>query len=452
MIGEAKAKGFLKKALAISKAEQTEIILMCEDSYLTRFANSYIHQNVAEKNGYILVRAILGKKIGCASTNRLDEEAIKQTVKRATEIAHIQKENKDFKSLPAPTKPAKKLELFVEETARFSPKARAGMAQIVINQAEKNKVKAFGAISNGTAEVAIANSLGTMEYSVATDAFINIVIMSETGSGYAQAGSRDIKDIKIKKVAETAVEKAVRSQNPTEITPGEYTVILEEMAVAELLGFLGYLGFSALAVQEGRSFMIGKFGQKIMDEKITIVDDAYNTRSFSFPFDFEGVPKQRITLMENGIARNVVYDSMTADKEGKKSTGHALAAPLSYPLPLNIMMRGGNSTIEEMIANTEKGIYVTRFHYCNVIDPMQVTVTGMTRDGTFLIENGKISRPLKNLRFTESILSAFNQVSAISQKTTLVTEGNFYGGRFATGVVVPAMKIEKFNFSGVTEF
>jgi predicted Zn-dependent protease len=278
-------------------------------------------------------------------------------------------------------------------------------------------------------------------------------MMSDGASGYANFVSRNIEDIDVKRTSEEAAEKCLRSKNPREIEPGEYEVILEGYAVSDLLLFLGHLGFGALSVQEGRSFMSNKFGQKITGENITIWDDGLNPESFAVPFDFEGVPKKKVILIEKGIAENVVYDSYTAGKEGKNSTGHALPLPNTCgPMPLNLFLKNGEATKEEMISSTKRGLLVTRFHYTNVVEPMKTIITGMTRNGTFLIEEGKIKGPVKNLRFTESVLKALSRVSMISKETKLASEGTIYGRRFATGSVVPAIKVDKFNFSGATQF
>jgi predicted Zn-dependent protease len=212
---------------------------------------------------------------------------------------------------------------------------------------------------------------------------------------------------------------------------------------------MSFTGFGAVAMQEGRSFMAGKIGQQIVDPRISIWDDGLSTDTIPWPFDFEGVPKQRVDLIEAGIARGVVYDSYRAGKEeGKESTGHALPAPNPFgPIPLNPFIAPGDATLEEMIASTERGLYVTRFHYTRPAEPTKVVITGMTRDGTFLIENGEIAYPVKNLRFTQGYLEALNHVDVIgSEPRMLMGLGDI--GRTS----VPALKLDKFNFTGATEF
>jgi PmbA protein len=212
---------------------------------------------------------------------------------------------------------------------------------------------------------------------------------------------------------------------------------------------LGYLGFGALAVQEGRSFMNNRFGQKITGDNITIWDDGHDPRGIMLPFDFEGVPKQRVTLIESGVAQAVVYDSFTAGREeGQVSTGHGLPAPNTFgPIPVNLFMAPGQATKEELLASTERGIWVTRFHYTNPVHPVKTVLTGMTRDGTFLIENGQLTRPLKNLRFTQSILEAFSQAEMLGSELKMIKSG---WGNFAS--CAPAAKIHGFQFTGTTEF
>jgi predicted Zn-dependent protease len=245
------------------------------------------------------------------------------------------------------------------------------------------------------------------------------------------------------------VNKALRSSNPTDIVPGSYTVILEEDAVADMLFTLGYLGFGALAVQEGRSFMGGRFGDQITGENISIWDDGHDPRGLMLPFDFEGVPKQRVVLINRGIAEGVVYDSFTASREeGKVSTGHSLPAPNTFgPYPMHLFMAPGQSTKEDMLASTERGIWVTRFHYTNPVHPIKTVLTGMTRDGTFLIEEGRITRPLTNLRFNQSILEAFGQAEMLGSELKLVKSD--WG---STAACVPAAKLHSFRFTGGTEF
>jgi len=454
MIGRKEVKKIVNLALKESKADQVEVNIFNYDQALTRFANNYIHQNVNESNTSISVRAIFGKKIGSASTNSLDPKKIKETVKWAEQIAQFQKENPDFRSLPrVKSKDYHKIKTYVEKTARFSNIERANAVAKIVNVAKKYSLTAYGSVSNGVAEICIGNSLGTFAYAVCDDVFCNIVMSGSNSTGYIQAGARDIAKIDFSALAEIAMKKALTSANPIELTPGKYTTIFEPLAASEFLDYLGYYAFNGKLFQEGRSYLTGRLGSKIVDEWITIIDDPYNKTGFSFAFDFEGVPKKRFVLINKGVAKNVVYDSLTASRAKKKSTGHALTPPNPFgPVPLHLSMKAGDKGLDEMISATEKGILVTRFHYTNVVDPHKLIFTGMTRDGTFLIEDGKITKGLKNLRFTENIIEALNRLDVISKDAVLVASEPGYGGRFATGNIVPAMKIKDFTFTSATKF
>jgi predicted Zn-dependent protease len=272
-------------------------------------------------------------------------------------------------------------------------------------------------------------------------------------TGYVQAGNREIKQLSFRKLAETAALKAVNSADPVALPPGKYTTIFEPLAAREFLDFMAYYAFNGKAYEEGRSFLSKKLGKKIVDSRITIVDEPFKKCGFPFPFDFEGTPKSRRILIEKGVARNVVYDSLTASRAKTHSTGHGLSAPNPFgPIPMHMVMRGGDKTTAQIINETERGILVTRFHYTNVLDPHALIFTGMTRDGTFLIENGVLTKGLKNFRFTENIIDCFNRLDGISRKVELVASEPGYGARFGTGAMVPTLKIKGFAFTGVTKF
>ncbi|MHB8926153.1 MAG: TldD/PmbA family protein [Bacillota bacterium] len=447
MVGRENALKLIEQALKHSPGDQTEVLLRGEDSYLTRFAQSHIHQNVGEKDATVAVRVIMGKKIGSASANALDEGSVRRTVEKAAEIARLQRENPDFKSLPGPS-PVPEVDGFSPRTAEMSPEDRAKAVEAVIARAKKKGFEAAGAFSTGARELAVGNSLGVRAYHAGTSASLVTVAMSPTSSGYAEENSADASQIDPGAVADVAVKKCADSVESAKVEPGEYEVILEELAVFNLVNYLSRLGFSALALQEGRSFLVGRLGQKIVGESITLWDDGLDPAGTVMPFDFEGVPKQKLMLIENGVAKNVVYDSYTAGREpGKKSTGHA--TPGFYgsfgPAPMNLFLKPGQASIEDMIKSTKRGILVTRFHYTNPIHPVKTIITGMTRDGTFLIENGMVKGAVKNFRFTQSVLEAFSNVEMIGRTPKLIS--GFFGGSS-----VPALKVSRFNFTGVTEF
>ncbi len=449
MTGKEACLRLLKGVVQESPADQTEALLLTEDSSLTRFAKSSVHQHVAEKNRTLIFRVVIDKRIAVLTTNLLDRSSIRDLVKKAISLARIQHPNEDFVSLPAP-EPIPEIGTFHENIKSLTPNRKVKVINDLFKMVRGKGLEASGSFSNGAVEVAVVNSLGVEAYQRYSDLVFHLIVGNDRGSGYAGFVSRDPDQLDIVSLAREAIEKA-SGEAPAQIEPGEYEVILEPYAVSELLSFLGYLGFHALAVQEGRSFLCNQFGQKMVDSRVTIYDDGLDPEGLKIPFDFEGVPKRKVIFFDEGVAKEVTYDSFTGNREGKDSTGHGLIAPNTEgPIPINLLMREGESSLKEMVKSVRKGVYVTRFHYTNVVEPMKAVLTGMTRDGTFLIEEGEIKMPIKNLRFTESVLKALSRVSAISRDRRTCSEGTVYSRRFITGVVAPAIKVDGFNFSGVS--
>jgi len=442
LLGQDRLSEVLKRALSVSKADQTQVSVGIGQSSLTRFAGSVIHQNVSERNAGVAVRAIIGKKIGFATGNSIEEGEVRRTVEKAVELATHAEDNPDFVSLPEPKPIPLAPQTFFERTAELSPEDRALSVEKLVKIAAKEGAEAAGSFSVGYQEHAVASSLGIMAYNSRTRSHLTTVMTADTGFGYANRLAADVAKIPVEEVAQEAAERAAKSRNPISIEPGEYDVVLTPYCVEELVSFLSWTGFSALAVQEGRSFMAGKLGQKVCGENITIWDDGFDPRGNVDPFDAEGVPKQRVDLIVNGVAKTVVYDSFTAKKEGKESTGHSTGGSGTHgPFAWNMFLAPGNATVDEMIASTERGLLVTRFNYTNIIHPLLTVFTGMTRDGTFLIERGKVTKPVKNLRFTESVLEALSNVEMVGKELSL--QG---------AATVPALKVKNFRFTGVTEF
>ncbi len=444
MIGEQRIRQLTEDLLSYSTADQTEVLITVDETGLTRFANSAIHQNVLESNAEVRVRAVLGKKIGVATSNSLDPTALRQLVDNAIAAARRQPENPDFVSLPQP-KPNQRLNACDDRTASCTPEERAEAVRAMCALAIDQGLSAAGALETAVREYSVANSLGVFGYDTQSTASVSTVMMADTGSGYAERNSVFFNALEPEEVAREAIDKALRSRYPVDLPPGEYVTLLEEYAVAEMLFYLGYMGLGALAVQEGRSFMNGRFGQQIVDPRVSIWDDGWDPRGFPWSFDFEGVPRQRVEMIAAGVANAVVYDSYTAFKEGKESTGHALPAPNPYgPLPLNLFLGTGEATKEQMLRSVDRGLWVTRFHYVNVVHPTQTILTGMTRDGTFLIEKGEIVGPVKNLRFTQSVLDALSAVRMIGKEAKFCHP--------EASAVVPALLVDRFRFTGATEF
>ncbi len=442
MFGPERFQQIAETVFRYSGADQTEVVFMAGEESLTRFANSYIHQNVARSNAQVSVRAVVGRRTGVASTNDLSEEALRRVAEEALEIARMQVEDPDFRSLPGPA-PIPSVEAFAPGVASCPPEERARRVGTICRLARDHGLRASGALSTGWGEIGVANSLGVRAYFPLTRAELNTVILGESGSGHAMAIATGLEELDEEAVAREAIDKALRSTHPIEIPPGEYEVVLEEYAVATMLNYMAYLGFSALALQEGRSFM--RLGERIVGPEVTIWDDGLDSSGLPMPFDFEGVPKQRVDLIVEGVAQAVVYDSYTAGREeGRSSTGHALPAPNTFgPLPLNLFMAPGTTPRQELGRSIERGLWITRFHYVNPAHPKKAILTGMTRDGTFLIENGEVARPVKDLRFTQSALEALSEVVAISRETRLVP--GFFGG-----TRVPALHLRRFRFTGAT--
>jgi PmbA protein len=445
LLGEPKLKSIADRILGMSAADQTEVLLYANHSALTRFANSYIHQNVEQTGIDVSVRAVIGKKIGVAATNVLSDESLKTVVERAATLARHQKENEDFQSLPSPA-PVTNVDAYVERTARCEPEERAAVVARICDAASKAGATAAGAFRTSVAELAVANSLGVFAYHLDTNADISATMMSDSSSGHAERVAMDVGEIDGEAVAAEAIDKCLRSADPVPLEPGEYEVVLEEYAVADVLDFLAYLGLGAQAFQEKRSFMSDHLGEKVMGENISIWDDGLAADTIPIPFDFEGVPRQQVDFISDGVAKGIVYDTYYGGKEGKGSTGHALPAGATFgPIPSNMFLKAGTATKDEMLASVERGVWVSRFWYTRPVHPLKVIVTGMTRDGTFLIEKGKITAPIKNLRFTQSYLEALNQVEMIGRETSL--------HKAIVGVSrVPALKVRSWNFSGATEF
>lgn len=441
MLGRDKTLEILDKAVGYSDADMTQASIGIGQSSLTRFANSVIHQNVSEYNAQLAVKAVVGKRVGSAMTNKLDEESVRAVVRKAVEFARNSPENPEFVTLPDP-KPISDVDAYDARTADYSPEDRARDVAGMIAEGTKLGASAAGQLSTGYEEYGVVNSLGVSAYYPSTMANLTAVMAADSGFGYADRYAPRISDIHPIEAAVEAATRSVRSKDPQPIEPGEYDVVLLPYAVTDLVESLSWLGLGAKSVQEGRSFMCGKMGEKITGENITIWDDGLDPNGIPRPFDAEGVPKQRIDLIVNGVAKAVVYDTFTAKKEGRESTGHATSAVGSpYPLAMNIFMRPGDATVEEMIASTKRGILVTRFHYTNVIHPILTIITGMTRDGTFLIEDGRITKPVMNMRFTDNYLERLAHVEMISRDTMR-----------QDWTVVPAIKARAFRFTGATEF
>ncbi len=439
-------EALLATALELVGAGDAEAIFTSRDAALTRFANSRIHQNVAEHDATLRMRVMQDGRTGVATTNRLDAEGLREVVARATAICLRATHNPDASPLADPVSAIYPDGLgYVEATANADPTMRAAGVRAVIAAGDAVGLEVSGAFSTDTSTLAVANSHGLWNSHAATQAKLLTVMLDGRGaSGYAQATAADVRAIDASAVGEEAADKAARGVDAIDLEPGEYPVILEEYAVATILEYLSWMGFSGLAVEEGRSFM--EIGERIMGQNVTIWDDGLDPRGMPTAIDFEGVPKQRVDLITDGVARAVVYDTATARRAGTTSTGHGLPAPNVWgPIAWNLFMAPGSRSKESMLAGIERGVWVTRFHYVNIVHAKRGILTGMTKDGTFLIEDGRVVRPIRNLRFTQAIPEAFSRIEGIGSETRLVAAE--YSGIFAR---VPALQIGRFAFTGAT--
>lgn len=434
--------------------DQAQASAFLSDTALTRFANSQIHQNVATKTGGVMIKVILKKHISSLRVNSLEQDDIKNGVAQAVKIARASRPSEAFKSLPKPVawKPIGRA--FDEETAGCTPKYRAEKVREAIETAHSKSplVRAVaGSFSTGSMAYAVANSLGVSAWARMSSASMKVTVISESGTsqgfGTAEKYSRQVKDVHPALLAEDASEKSVKGINPVKLSPGEYEVVLSPLAVATLLMFVSF-GFSATAYQDGQSFVRYCLNKRVFDGKLNVTDDARDPRTLiAAPVDGEGVPKKAMKLVTEGVVseRSICYNSFTAGKENKKSTGHApiptVAAYFDRPGPFNVILNPGSSDLDEQVAETKRGIFVTTVHYVNPVEPTKAMLTGLTRDGTFLIEKGEMSKPIVNMRFTDSMLSAMNDVPMIGKQL----ETN-------RGTTVPSMKLKKLRFVGLSAY
>ncbi len=444
MFGKEKLKKIAEKVLKLSKADQTEVMLSVSGNALTRFANNEIHQNMAWKDLGISVRVIFDKKIGVASTNSFDERSLQDVVEKATKLAQLQEPDPEFVSLPGP----EKIPDVENDISYGTEEELADGAYTIIQKALHKNLTASGAYANDVSELAVANSLGVFAYHAGSSCNLSTIVMGKSSSGFAADVARSAADVDATNVAETAVRKTLESADPQDIEPGEYEVILEPQAVSEMMAFFQWYGPNARIYHEKSSYLSDRMGEQVFGDNITLIDDPFHELVFPMPFDFEGYPKKKTVFVENGILKQIAYDSYYAQKYKVENTGHALPAPNTLgPIPLHLYISPGDKTRKEMIKDVKKGLLVTRLWYVRVLNPKALNITGMTRDGTFLIEDGKIVKPVKNLRFNQSIPDALNNVVSIENKLTQLAsfEGELIG-------LAPALHVSKWEFSSATLF
>lgn len=446
MIEEKEARKITDAILKRCTGNPAEINLLVNDEALTRFANNIIHQNVAERDADVTLRYFIGKQIGTATTNRLDDAGLDELVARAKMNAKASPEDPNYPGLPGP-QAYSRVASWDEETANYSPEKRAQAVGAVCKFSAEKGLNASGAFSTGSGEFVVANSEGVFSYHAQTSADFQTVVMCNDSSGRAQESTWKVGSLDMEALGKQAIDTAVRGHNPVKIDPGEYTVVFEHYVTEDLVSSLNFSGMGAQSVHEGRSWMSDRIGQQLMSPMISIWDDGLDVKGAPLPFDFEGVPKQHVDIVKQGLVMGPVYDRYTGAKMGKASTGHA--PPINFrgfgPLALNLFMAPGDQSVQGMITSTKKGLYINRFWYTRVVHPRECVMTGMTRDGVFMIENGELTQPVKNLRFTMSYVKALANVEAVGREAHLIV-GEF--GRISSHI--PALKINNFTFTGST--
>jgi predicted Zn-dependent protease len=465
MLTKEKAADLFDRIRGFSSADEVEAIFTGSRFALTRFANNVIHQNVEEENSVVSIRTNFAGRTARATANQFDDESLRRAVAASENLARVQAPDPDLLPMPdareaegitggAPVAPSSR---FFEQTAAITPADRAEVVKSIVSVAGKHKLTTAGIYSNSESEEGIFNSRGLANWHRQTLAEISITMLADDSSGWQKANSPDVRNLDPTWLAETAAQKAVDSAHPLEIAPGKYTVILEPAAVLDIVGFM-FWDFSGVAILDQRSFLNDRIGTQLFGENINICDDVAHPLQAGSPFDGEGMRRQRVQLVENGMVRRVVYARATAQKmknseyAGKvgpiEPTGHGFPLPNEVgEMPMNIVFGAPEKprSVENMIASTERGVLVTRLWYIREVDPYEKIVTGMTRDGTFLVENGKVQGGLRNFRFNQSLISMLSNVEAMSIPVRSSGEESF-------DMVVPAMKVREFNFTEATKF
>ena len=433
-----------ERIFKLSEADETEVMIDVISDALTRFANNTIHQNVAEQVTTISVRTFFDGRTARATTNKTDEDSLRRVVAASSALARSQPRNPDMLPMPGPQKYSK-VERFFPATAVASPEDRARSVARVVGRIAKNGQIAAGIFSTGAVQAALANSKGLFAVHQQTRAEFSITVLESDSSGWAKTNAPDIAAIDPDALAERSSQKAAASRAPREIAPGRYTVVLGPAAVLDLVGFLFY-DFAGTAVLDKRSCLTERLGKQVMGQNITLWDDVCHPLQSGAPFDGEGLPRQKVLLVERGLPRNLVYSRATAKKMGVQPTGHGLPLPNEWgEAPLNLVFEGGRSSVEEMTASTDRGILVTRLWYIREVDPYEKILTGMTRDGTFLVEGGRVVAGIRNFRFNQSLLEMLSNVEMLGPAVRAAGEEAFE-------MVVPAMKVRDFHFTEVTKF
>ncbi len=459
MLTKDKAQDTFTRVKKFATAEEIEVLIAGGKNALTRFANNTIHQNVAEENYVLSVRTVFDGRTARATTNKFDDESIRRCVKASEDLARVQAKDPDLLLVAAPDAygPGPQVGRTFFETASITPADRAAAVGTMVAIAKRANLTAAGIFSTSESVEAVLNSRGLCAYHTQTSAEISVTMLATDSSGWQKANSPNVRNIDPVSLAETAARKARESAAPQEMAPGKYTAILEPAAVLDLCGFM-FWDWGGQAILDERSFLNNRIGTQLFGANLSIYDDAYHPLQSGAPFDGEGVRRQRVALVENGVPKRLVYARGTAEKMKNSShadkvgpvevTGHGLPLPNEIgEIPLNIVFAAPSDpkSVAQMVANTECGVLITRLWYIREVDPYEKILTGMTRDGTFLIEGGKVRHGIRNFRFNQSLVDMLANVDEMCEPVRASGEESF-------DMVVPAMKVKEFNFTEVTKF
>lgn len=458
MLTKDKAANFFQRIKKHSTADEIEVLFSGGKSALTRFANNIIHQNVAEENYVVSVRTAFGGRTARSTTNKFDDESLRRAVQSSESLARVQHPDPDLlpmppaggSALPIPTR-------HFEQTASITPAQRAETVRKIVSIADKHRLTTAGICSTSESVEAVFNSRGLANWHTQSASEISITMLAADSSGWQKANSPNVANLDAAALAEIAARKAFESASPREIPAGKYTVILEPAAVLDIVGFM-FFDFGGLSILDQRSFLNNRVGTKLFGENINIWDDVAHPLQSGAPFDGEGMHRQKLQLVENGVVKRLVYARASAAKMKQSEhqdrvgpiepTGHGFPLPNEIgEAPMNIVFAAPPQpvSLDQMIASTERGILVTRLWYIREVDPYEKILTGMTRDGTFYIEQGKIQHGVRNFRFNQSLIQMLSNVEALGTPVRASGEESF-------DMVVPAMKVREFNFTEVTKF
>ncbi|MBC5809724.1 MAG: TldD/PmbA family protein [Candidatus Eremiobacteraeota bacterium] len=431
-----------RRILALAGTGEHEAVVTSGDDGLTRFAHNAIHQNVARSDASVQLRTIVDGRSGVAAGNAFDDAGLRDVVERAAALSALAPRDDVRLAKSPPASPS--TSAFVASSASASPAERARDAGEIFGVVEGGGLWAAGYVRATRSGTTVANSLGTLASFDATECGVNVKANGDDSTGYAERYVNDFSLLAAREQAAIAAQKTLASCTPRAVEPGDWTVILEPPAFGEIVAYLTD-HFSAQAYDEGSSFLSDGLGRTVTSTNFSLTDDWSNALAPGMPFDYEGTPKERVALIERGVAKAFVTDAYWARKLGRQNTGHALPAPnAAGPQVLDAVVSPGTKTTAQLIAETARGLLVSRLWYVRTVDQRRTIVTGMTRDGTFLIENGKIAGGVRNMRFNQSILAALGACEMSSERART--------GGYSYSMVVPAAKFERFTFTSTTDF